>query len=194
MSLERRISIVVADPICASIRLIKPLSAGIEKGWFKGQVFGDPNADGNNGELSIGPEEIWVMHRTCSFDEDGLKKVRSLGTRIVHDLDDLLWEIPEDNPNSNVITPETIAGLRNSLMAVDCVTVSTQPLKESLLKWGIESFVLPNCLMPGDWTGLTPQRRVRTSASCWMGRAIERCASCRSCTAQFNHGGVGRRS
>ena len=159
VSLGRKISVIVADPICADIRLIKPLFAGIEKEFFKGQVIGEPNADGNNGELSIGPEETWVMHRTSILDDQVIKTVRSQGTRIVHDLDDLLWEIPSDNPNHNVITPEMIFGLRKALTAVDCVTVSTHPLKESLLQWGIESFVLPNCLMPGDWTGLTPQRR-----------------------------------
>jgi len=94
------------------------------------------------------------------------------GTRIVHDLDDLLWEIPDDNVNKRVISASLVAHLMKLLRVADCVTVSTEPLQQALESLGIRSTILPNCLVGDEWNGLKTRRRVgRRPRIGWAGQA-----------------------
>ena len=156
---KKRISVLVADVICAQVRLVKPLLACIERIGVQAKVFSRLENEERQISVPTGPEEVWLTHRTDVIEAESLKTARARGTRIVHDIDDLVWNVPDDNPN---IVYERIRSpnLKKFLPFVDCVTVSTEPIQESLSKWGIESVVLPNCLIPHDWMGLTPQRRV----------------------------------
>jgi GT2 family glycosyltransferase/Tfp pilus assembly protein PilF len=85
---------------------------------------------------------------------------RSTGTRLVHDIDDLLWKIPEDNQNFHVVNKPLVDHMMKLLELADCVTTSTIPLQVALERLGIKSTVLPNCLVAEEWKDLHPHRRV----------------------------------
>ncbi|WP_454061345.1 glycosyltransferase [Candidatus Nitrospira salsa] len=158
ISLEKNISVLVSDTICGAVRLVMPLLACIKTLGVHGKIFNALENDNVKNALPEGPDEVWLSHRTNVIDADILKMARHKGTRVVHDIDDLIWNVPDDNPNASL---ERIRSpkLREFLPLVDCVTVATDPIKNFLSTWGIESFVLPNCLFPQDWAGLSTQSR-----------------------------------
>ena len=60
-------------------------------------------------------------------------------------LNEVLWEIPADNPNAAAFTPELIAAMDAQMRAADLVTVSTEPLADAVLRRGCAAVtVLPN--------------------------------------------------
>jgi len=63
------------------------------------------------------------------------------------DYDDLLFDVPTDNPTFfNYSKPECQAAVTNLLAMADVVTVSTHHLKRQLDKFAKNIIVLPNCL------------------------------------------------
>jgi GT2 family glycosyltransferase/radical SAM superfamily enzyme YgiQ (UPF0313 family)/thioredoxin-like negative regulator of GroEL len=160
------------DPICGKIRLVNPLGACRDRLWLEGQVVGEGEVGRDGLTLPTGQGIIWLLQRTSRFEERFVRDALMKGTRIVHDLDDLLWEIPEDNVNKKVIGPGLVAHLMKLLRVAECVTVSTEPLQQALETLGIQSTILPNCLVADEWIGLKPQRGVgRRPRIGWAGQA-----------------------
>jgi radical SAM superfamily enzyme YgiQ (UPF0313 family)/glycosyltransferase involved in cell wall biosynthesis len=160
------------DPICGKIRLVNPLGACRERLWLEGQVVGEGEVERDGLTLPTGQGIIWLLQRTSRFEERVVRDALMKGTRIVHDLDDLLWEIPDDNVNKRVIGPGLVAHLMKLLRVAECVTVSTEPLQQALETVGIQSTILPNCLVADEWVGLKPQRGVgRRPRIGWAGQA-----------------------
>ncbi|MGB0908833.1 MAG: glycosyltransferase [Nitrospirales bacterium] len=167
---EKRVSVLVSDTICGAVRLVTPLLACIQRLGIEGKVFNSLENDNIKNTLSTGSEEVWLSQRTNTIDKETLRNAQAQGTRIVHDIDDLIWKVPDDNPNVSFVKARSLR-IRKFLPFVDCVTVSTDPIRDFLTNWGIESTVLPNCLFPKDWIGLTPQSRVhRRPRVGWAGQ------------------------
>lgn len=95
---------------------------------------------------------------------------RSRGVRVIMDLDDDLWGVPEWNPAYNfVMQPQVRAGCDGAIEAADVITVSTERLRSVVLNRhpGAKVVVVPNSVhLPS-----IPQRRRnnRTPVVGWAG-------------------------
>ncbi len=158
--LRRRVSVVANDTFCGGIRLLYPLESLIAKTEMTGQLLIEEKIWKGEEEFPVGVTECVVVQRIASFVESRLLEAKAQGTRIVHDFDDLLWKIPQDNRNSHIITRQMLDCFFRIMAQADCVTVSTQPLQEALVALGIQSCVLPNCLYPEHWEQTSVLRRI----------------------------------
>lgn len=148
------LSVFIGDANSGDARLVIPYSCGQSRYGWKGTLISPKNES-----VQAGPEHVWLIQRTPWVPDGVLERAQKSGTRIVHDLDDLLWDIPADNPNKWFFTDLQLAVLFRQLNRADQVTVSTEPLAEELSKKGIRSVVLPNCVAPERWGQLRPLRR-----------------------------------
>jgi glycosyltransferase involved in cell wall biosynthesis len=62
-----------------------------------------------------------------------MKTLRSVDMKIIYDLDDFLWDIPEWNPHAAMLK-QMAFGYTHCMKHADIVTVSTNPLRKALLK------------------------------------------------------------
>lgn len=167
----KQVSVILTDPICGQIRLLQPLLTGIGR-WTQGAMAADAKILSGDSTLPIGGGQVWIYQRTCLLTENYLTQVRNAGTRLVHDCDDLLWEIPADNPNHFVITPQVVEHLFRLMKLADCVTVSTEPIRIDLEKKGIAAQVIPNSVVRQEWETLLPRRRAGSRPRVgWVGQA-----------------------
>ena len=155
-----RVVAIVNDPICSQIRILQALNASANKSWLGGMVKIEGAEGSYPNQLPNGPGTVWIVQRTCRIEIADMALARSTGTRLVHDIDDLLWKIPEDNQNHQVVKKWLIDHLMKLLELADCVTTSTIPLQSALETLGIKAAVLPNCLVSEEWKDLNPLRRV----------------------------------
>lgn len=81
-----------------------------------------------------------------------VKAARSLGIPVILDIDDWLFDLPQDHPDriSNYFT-ESLFALMEAAMEVDLITVSTPEIKRHLAGFGPELHVLPNYLDENLW-------------------------------------------
>ncbi len=170
---QKRITLIPNDEICGYIRLYQPLLAGNHL-WQSNEetnqkIFPPP---GHQISLPMGSREVWVTQRNSVLTEQQIKEAQSQGTRIIHDCDDLLWKIDDNNYNSKFLKPGEIDRMFRLMKLADCVTVSTEVLREKLEGWDIQAVVLPNCLYTEDWKGLEGKRRMGSRPRVgWAGQA-----------------------
>ena len=95
---------------------------------------------------------------------------KKLSKPIVYDLDDLLFELPEDHPDtinhyySNVLLP-----MFQSVMEADLVTVSTRRLRDYLHKYNNNIEVFPNYLNDDLWNIQDPPKRMAENGRICIG-------------------------
>ena len=89
-----------------------------------------------------------------------IQRARSLGCRVVYDIDDWYDGLPDYNPASKEIGGDELAILHACLSSVDVVTVSTPELADGYGHLN-ETVVLPNYLDPDVWTGNDHYRKPR---------------------------------
>ena len=170
--MRRRVSVIANDKFCGGVRLYYPLQSLIEKKKLSGQLLLETDIWAGKVDLPVGRQESIVVQRIAAFAEPGLQEAKLQGTRIVHDFDDLLWKIPQDNINSSVINRPLIDCFFRIMALADCVTVTTEPLQRALDSLGIQGTLLPNCLYPEQWHLLNVRRRIgRRPRVGWVGQA-----------------------
>ena len=84
-----------------------------------------------------------------------LKKLKDAGKRIIYDIDDDLFDIPDDNPASKIIGRDDMMAAAECMKLADEVTTTTDVLQQRLsgLINGKKPIVIPNALDPDDkWT------------------------------------------
>ena len=82
----------------------------------------------------IAGKDVVVVQRCCTQPQfDFLKTAGALGMRIVYDLDDNVWELPEYNPAARVLNMHR-EGFNACIRMVDVVSVSTRTLAKALRK------------------------------------------------------------
>ena len=169
---RRRVSVIANDFFCGGLRLYYPLQTFLTKKKLTGQLLLEGDIWKGKAELPIGANESIVVQRIASLVEPRLEAAKLQGTRIVHDFDDLLWKIPQDNKNFQVITTPMLDCFFRIMAQADCVTVSTEPLQEALATLDIRSSLLPNCLYPEHWHQLNVKRGmgIRPRVG-WVGQA-----------------------
>lgn len=89
-----------------------------------------------------------------------IKQAELLKKPVIYDMDDYLLGLPENHPDrqSNVYAPALLPMLE-ALITADAVTVSTNKLKETLLEYNRNIFVLPNYLDDAFWPLQIPKPR-----------------------------------
>ncbi len=136
---------MASDSICGTYRFVLPLRAMIARSWCSGVIYNLHAA------FEFTPGSTILIQRHVSLQGDMVQMIHRHGSRIVHDIDDLLWDIPADNPNVHALTPTMLDEMFRSMRSVDCVTTTTKPLAAALAKRGIPAAVVPNLLDPADW-------------------------------------------
>jgi O-antigen biosynthesis protein len=82
----------------------------------------------------IAMNDVAVVQRMCTKPQyEFLKIVRALGMKVVYDLDDNVWELPEYNPAHRMLTAYR-DGFITCIRAVDIVSVSTKTLAKAVRK------------------------------------------------------------
>jgi GT2 family glycosyltransferase/glycosyltransferase involved in cell wall biosynthesis len=84
-----------------------------------------------------------------------IEKARAQGKRIVFEIDDLLWDIPEDHPAAAKYRHAREPILR-AIDDADVVTTTTEPLARRLRLLNPNTHVLPNCLDEQLWHNRLP--------------------------------------
>ena len=141
----------VANPehAIASLRLVAPLSeAGIDVIWRM------PDQEYDQGSLI--DSDLVIIQRDYPRFVDQYIRVHSdahrFGIPVVFEIDDLLWELPEDHPDrlSHHYT-EALIPMMFTALAADALTVATPGIKDYLIWLNPNIFVLPNYLNPKFW-------------------------------------------
>jgi glycosyltransferase involved in cell wall biosynthesis len=79
---------------------------------------------------------------------------------VILDIDDLLFELPQDHPDRRKhIFTWTFLPMFRAMLEVDLITVTTQPLREYLLAYNKNVQVLPNYLDDDIWKLIPPVRK-----------------------------------
>lgn len=82
----------------------------------------------------IAGNDVCVVQRCCTMPQfEFLKTVAALDMRIIYDLDDNVWEIPETNP-AHAMLSQHRDGFNACIRMVDVVSVSTKSLAQAVRK------------------------------------------------------------
>jgi len=85
-----------------------------------------------------------------------LEKLKRAGKRIVYDIDDDMFHIPEDNPAAKVLRKDQQFAAMACMKLVDQVTTTSSFLKQMLEPDGISLRVIPNALdMEDGWMDIS---------------------------------------
>ncbi len=155
---------VGSDPICALYRFGIPLRGMIARSWCSAMLYS------HFGTWECAPGNPMLTQRHVTFNAQMVDTMHANNVTFVHDLDDLLWAIPSDNPNAGAHTPELLTALDTSLRLADLVTTSTEPLAAALEARGIAAVIVPNLVDPVDWQvqpKRAPRERLRVG---WYGQ------------------------
>lgn len=77
----------------------------------------------------------------------------------IHDLDDLVFDLPSDHPRAGEVADE-LPAIRRCLLDADVVTTTSGELARALRDEGVASVrVIPNAIDPGDWSSIDPTVR-----------------------------------
>jgi hypothetical protein len=147
---------IASDAVSGRNRFTIPIRALIERGAATGNVHLASDLN-----LGVTPFEPILIQRHLTLPPEALAVAKQSHCRLVHDLDDLLWSIPDDDPEAGVCGAPVLAAMDRQLARADVITVSTVPLAAALRARGFEPVCLPNVVEPRDWLA-APQRAQRT--------------------------------
>jgi O-antigen biosynthesis protein len=91
------------------------------------------------------PYDLIVFQR--QFEPQVLEVVNSLKAlkkKVVYELDDNMWDIPQESESYKFWTPERIASAEAIMKACNAMTTTTEPLAEILRQHNKNVFVIPN--------------------------------------------------
>ena len=106
--------------------------------------------------LAGGLEELdaVVVQRDASTPKlvSRLKRLKSeqKRTKVIYELDDILWDIPETNEDHNV-SSENAENIKALIRVADHVIVSTPRLVEDIAEMGVTALLSETCLDPSLW-------------------------------------------
>jgi len=105
--------------------------------------------------------DVILVQRDFPLNLDAYEQVlalaRSLGKPVIFDLDDLLFELPENHPDRlRFHFTDALLPMLQAVMEADLVTVATIPLREYLLPFNRNIAVIPNYLNDDLWQFNSP--------------------------------------
>ncbi len=91
---------------------------------------------------------LFVLRPHNERDVKAIKLAKLHGTKVWIDYDDNLFELPPENPSKLIFSrPQNQMAMMKSLELADLITVSTEPLKQTLSKYAKKEIaVIPNAL------------------------------------------------
>jgi len=136
------------------IRLREPL----EMAGFK-VINGSDLLD--QGKIDLSGIDFITFQRDFSRKLDVYEKILDLAHKkrnpVILDLDDLLFELPENHPERcNHAYSDALLPMLQALMEVDLVSVSTENLRDYVLPFNDNVVVMPNCLNDRLWILRSP--------------------------------------
>jgi processive 1,2-diacylglycerol beta-glucosyltransferase len=142
------------DDAMAVLRILGPAeAAGIKviRGVESGVVHFERLEEG----------ELVVFQRDFARDLDSYEKIVSLAREshkpVLMDIDDLLFELPDDHPDrKSHYYSEALLPMLQAVMEVDLLTVATTSLRDYLLQYNQNIQVFPNYLVDDLWSIKAP--------------------------------------
>lgn len=86
-----------------------------------------------------------------------LEKLKRAGKRIVYDIDDDMFHIPDDNPAAKILRKDQQFAAMACMRLADQVTTTSMVLRDMLQAEGVSSKVIPNALDPTEGWPITEQ-------------------------------------
>jgi len=132
------------------LRVVGPAtSAGLKV------VYGVDNGIINVGAVNEG--DIVVLQRDICKHHDSYEAITSLAHSqkkpVIFDLDDLLFELPDNHPDRLTgYYTEALLPMLQAVIEADLVTVATEPLRDYLLPFNEKIEVIPNYLNDTLWS------------------------------------------
>jgi glycosyltransferase involved in cell wall biosynthesis len=144
------------DDSLAVLRVLGPaqkLGVNVIRGVHNSQINVEAVRDG----------DVILVQRDFPLNLDAYEQVlalaRSLGKPVIFDLDDLLFELPENHPDRlRFHFTDALLPMLQAVMEADLVTVATPPLREYLLPINQNIAVIPNYLNDDLWQFNSPLR------------------------------------
>ena len=157
---------LTSDFLCGYVRFLTPIRAMVEQQLCEADViFPWPPRP-----IPLFDDGPLLTQREFNLGPQNMAQARAHRAHVVHDMDDMLWAVPADNVNANVITAEVKANMFAAMRAADLVTVSTEPLRAEVEKLGVRATVVPNLIREADWR-FAPARRKRQKLRVgWQGQ------------------------
>ncbi len=130
---------IIGPTKCANLQIVN----GIENGNFRLDAIAE-------GDLVI------LQRHICQYYSDYQKIIslaHSQNKPIIFDIDDLLFELPENHPDRlSGYYSEALLPMLQAVIEADLVTVATHPLRDYLLTYNSNIAVIPNYLNDSFWT------------------------------------------
>ena len=131
-------------------RIIWPMGCLAGKGFADITTFVNVALDNE----VINKSDLVVLQRVMGNQSVAVVHLlKNEGKKVVVEVDDDLFNISKFNPVRSKITDDIKDSLKEIYRSVDLVTVTTEPLAESIRKYNKNVSVLPNCL-PLDMVSL----------------------------------------
>ena len=164
-NLNHRITAIGSYPVCAVYRFEIPLRAMIARSWCSAALYGAAGGmfdyGAANEAFEFTADSPLLTQRHIALDAPTVEMLHANHCPFIHDIDDLLWAIPPDNPGAAELSEERLANMDASLRRADLVTTTTEPLAAALERRGIAAVIIPNLLDPVDWR-VEPKRAERS--------------------------------
>jgi glycosyltransferase involved in cell wall biosynthesis len=154
-------SIANPEHAIASLRLVGPLSAaGIKINWRMPHQDYDANL--------LAGSDIVVFQRDFPRFVDQYVQIHSdaysRNIPVIFEIDDLLWELPEDHPDRETRHyTDALLPMFFAAWAADGITVASEGIQRYLTWLNPKIFVLPNYLDSELWSFKNPERGQRDS-------------------------------
>lgn len=153
-----RVAVLSFDEIhtnCARLRLLEPLLRlpEIELTW----AVHIANRRGTLDSEAMRNADLFVIQRMlpCPGTATTMEEIFRMGTPIVYELDDLLLQMPQTNPNRD-FAMQCRPAILEVMQKASAITVSTEALKAELLPWNRNIYVLPNLIDERLWSQTQP--------------------------------------
>ena len=150
-------------PPTAHIRVLRPLAAVAEREGYEVRTV-------DAGWLlagGLGRIDALVVQRdavAASSMEPLLRALKAHGVPLLYEIDDLLWDLPEDHGDHG-IDPAQQGAIISAIRAADLVTTSTPALRARLERYNSRVRVVPNAPDPALWLSPLPVARMEAIRS-----------------------------
>lgn len=144
----------ILDTACLHLRI---LTSAQQLGW---KVLRGITEEGFDASIVEQADAVVIQRDHCRIMRN-YESVTSLahqrGIPVIFDLDDLLFELPEEHPDRvNGFFADALLPMLLTVIEADLVTVTTNQLRDYLLPYNPNTVVLPNYLDDVTWQMKTP--------------------------------------
>lgn len=157
--LPRVLAIPMDNAGCGNYRVVQPFNAALRSndidGWFRFGTFHPLEV------ARMAPDVLYLQRHVLDNFQAALANYRRHfpQTRIIFELDDLMWAIPEKSIHRKDLPADLKERVSRSLNQCDRLIVTTEALANMMREIAPEVRVIPNSIDPSIWGKLSPRRR-----------------------------------